>query len=213
MAKAWNRKTAEMVGKRYGRLVVIADGPTTRDQASRLKVKCDCGVVKLVRAKYLRNGKTRSCGCYRLECVKTNPVTHGKTGSRIYRIWGNMMSRCFNKDSSHYSCYGGRGILVCIGWRSFDRFYRDIGEPPSSRHQLDRINNDGHYAPGNVRWATARQQQRNKRSNRKLTYGGLTMTLVEWSERLSISQSTLSSRVGKLGWSTERALAGRESDG
>lgn len=117
-----------------------------------------------------------------------------------------MIQRCTNPKNDRFASYGGRGITVCERWRrSFDAFATDVGARPSRQHTIDRIDNTKGYEPGNVRWATAIQQQRNMRSNVQVTFRGETLLLVEWAERLKIKYTTLSLRLFR-GWSVERAL-------
>jgi len=112
-----------------------------------------------------------------------------------------------NPRSSSFRNWGGRGIRVCDAWRdSFEAFLRDVGPRPSKAHSIDRYpNNDGHYEPGNVRWATPREQQSNKRSAHPLTFQGETLSVMDWARRLGMPQPTLANRI-RRGWSTERAL-------
>ena len=115
----------------------------------------------------MRRGYSSSCGCWRREFSVVTKTTHGMSPksytrrSKIYGVWCGMKGRCHNPNQPHYRRYGGRGIKVCDEWRnSFDAFYRDMGEPPKDgqRWTLDRIDVNGNYEPGNVRWATYRQQ-------------------------------------------------------
>lgn len=126
----------------------------------------------------------------------------------IYHSWQAMKGRCLDKKDAFYADYGGNGITIHPPWiDSFEAFYRDLGNRPVGT-TLDRYpNQNGNYVPGNVRWATHKEQQRNRSSNRLLTYNGETMTLVEWSERLGINRRTLCTRLNKLRWSVERALS------
>ena len=125
--------------------------------------------------------------------------------SRVFRIWQGMKVRCGNPNFSDYASYGGRGIKVCDRWRgSFENFLADMGEPPIGT-SIDRINNDGHYEPGNCRWAKNETQQRNKRANRFLTYDGKTLCQKDWSDLTGIPESTIAYRV-KVGWPLDRAL-------
>lgn len=132
----------------------------------------------------------------------------GEHGNRhpLYAIWARMIRRCENPREAHYACYGGRGIRVCERWRkNVAAFLEDMGPRPSPAHSLDRIDVNGHYEPGNCRWATMREQQRNRRSNRMLTFRGETRCIVEWAELAGISATMLSSRLNR-GWDPERAL-------
>lgn len=124
----------------------------------------------------------------------------------MYKIWLSLKQRCTNPRNKGYKNYGGRGINVCRQWlTSFQEFLEDVGERPSPKHSLDRIDNDGDYEPGNVRWVIRGEQNRNKRGNVLLTWGGKTMLLTDWARGLGIAHATLRSRLTK-GWSLERAL-------
>jgi hypothetical protein len=117
-----------------------------------------------------------------------------------------MKSRCFNPNHTAFRYYGGRGITVCERWRdSYENFLADVGPRPSDKHSLDREDNDGHYEPGNVRWALPKEQARNERSNRHVTIGPETKTLAEWLERFGIARKTFYTRLAQ-GWSEVEAL-------
>lgn len=116
-----------------------------------------------------------------------------------------MVARCHDPKADEYKNYGARGIYVCQRWREFPNFYADMGDPPEGK-SLERINNDGPYEPGNVRWATAREQLFNTRRTHRVTFQGVTRSLTDWAERLDISVKTLRSRF-RYGWSVERAFA------
>ena len=127
---------------------------------------------------------------------------------REYRIWGGMIQRCCNPNCRIYAYYGGRGIQVCDRWleaQGFPNFLADLGPQPFPNASLQRLDNDGDYAPGNVVWATQQCQLRNTRANRLLTHGGRTMVLVEWAEEIGMKRVTLSQRLFK-GWTVDRAL-------
>lgn len=132
-----------------------------------------------------------------------------------YRSWEAMRARCERPTDHKYPDYGARGIRVCERWSaSFESFLADVGLKPSRSHTIDRIDNDGHYEPGNVRWATPKEQARNRRSSRLITLADQTRTLAEWSEVTGLKRETIQRRLGTYGWSTERALsAGVDEDG
>jgi hypothetical protein len=117
-----------------------------------------------------------------------------------------MKNRCNNKKTPTYHNYGGRGIKVCDRWFVFNNFLDDMGEPPTIKHSIDRINNNKGYSPDNCNWSTPREQARNTRSNRILEFHGETKTISEWSQHLNFRHSKLSDRINKLGWTIERAL-------
>jgi hypothetical protein len=127
---------------------------------------CTCGGAVVATSSNLRSGRTRSCGCLQVES-RAKPRTHGKSSMREFQAWYNMKKRCINPSHPSYLSYGGRGISVCPEWLgSFEAFYEHIGPRPSPDHSVDRINNNGNYEPGNVRWATRTQQQRNRRNTK-----------------------------------------------
>lgn len=130
---------------------------------------------------------------------------HGEV-SPEYNAWQCLIYRCTNPASPRFSYYGGRGVTVCERWRnSFDAFLEDMGPRPSPKHSLDRIDNNGNYEPGNVRWATREQQQNNTRKNRLLTHNGVTLSVSAWARRLGIGKGALFYRLNS-GWSVEDAL-------
>lgn len=137
-------------------------------------------------------------------------VTFMRGGSKqhpLIAVYDNMKSRCYNQNNHYYKNYGGRGIKICDRWlESFWNFAEDMIERPSKEHQLERIDNDGDYSPENCRWATRREQGLNKRSNRLITYQGITKTLSEWSLSTGIHRATLADRIDKLGWSIEDVM-------
>ena len=136
--------------------------------------------------------------------------THGhsikRTMTPTYVSWVAMRARCNNPNSAKFCRYGAVGVKVCHEWNlSFEAFLRDMGERPSKGHTLDRINNTLGYEPGNVRWATAIEQGRNRTTNRLLTYAGRTQTLNHWAEEMGIHRRTVASRL-EAGKSVEEAL-------
>lgn len=139
--------------------------------------------------------------------MATEQVTIPKSKRPEYRIWTGMIHRCHNSKRNCYRYYGARGIVVCERWRlDFQAFLDDVGERPSPKYSLDRINNDGNYEPGNVRWADRTTQGRNTRANRILEFRGQRKCLTEWSEIVGISVGTIQFRLDEIGWSVERAL-------
>lgn len=143
--------------------------------------------------------------CVQGEEVSGKP-THGQSYKPEYRAWQTMRLRCTVPTNPAYADYGGRGIRVCDRWlNSVTAFIEDMGPKPSPLHELDRENNDGHYEPGNCRWATRKVNDRNRRSNRFLTFLGETKTVAEWCELLGVPSDTVSWRI-KAGWDIATAL-------
>lgn len=171
---------------------------------------CECGNHTTVAIDRLYTGHTKSCGCAQRDAViernkNSRHEVHGMARTSIYQTWANMVQRCENPKHPQFSMYGGRGITICDEWHAFPAFYRDMGDPPTARHSLDRIDNSAGYEPGNCRWATSRQQSRNIRTNHNLTHDGQTRCLAEWGEILGINPGTIRSRL-RAGWSVAEAL-------
>jgi hypothetical protein len=144
-------------GNRYNKLTVI--GRATRGRRTLWLCRCDCGGERAVTGGQLRQGAVRSCGC-----TRTAPRTHGMARTRIYNIWHAMLRRCRNPNVADYPNYGGRGIRVCDRWQRFENFYADMGDRPEGK-SLDRIDNNGNYEPGNVKWSDAKEQKANQRTS------------------------------------------------
>lgn len=196
----------DLIGKRFGRLVVIEQAEKDKWGHYEWSCLCDCGREKVIRDSSLRNGNTKSCGCWRVERL----IEHGhkKRGKEtpIHRSWNHMLDRCTNPDSKDYKNYGGRGITVCKRWRnSFPNFLEDMGKNWRSGLTIERKDNDDGYFPGNCYWATRKEQNRNSRHNHLITCFNRTQCLVEWAEEIKIPQSTIRARI-RRGWSSERGL-------
>lgn len=149
-------------GKKFGRLTAI-QRTRANGQVAYICL-CDCGRTKTVRGTHLNPRGTMSCGC-----MKATRTTHGKTDSREWNSWRYAKNRCFNPNSEDFKNYGGRGITMCSEWRgSFEAFFSHIGLCPDGL-TLDRIDNNKGYEPGNVRWATRKQQAINRRTTKPST--------------------------------------------
>lgn len=190
-----------VIGNKYGRLTVIEDAPDkvykngAHDRVE--KCLCDCGKIKFVKLGQLKSGHTRSCGCYHDERCRERQITHGMTGTRLYRIWCMMKSRCSNPNMDYYYLYGGKGISVCDEWRnSFDSFSKwSIGHGYNDSLTIDRIDSNKDYCPENCRWVTFKKQANNTSRNHLLEYNGGIYTLAELSEIVNIPYSTLRHRI------------------
>ena len=195
-------------GDRFERWTVVREAVRGKSGHRHQWVRCDCGVERSVPCRALRAGRSKGCGCERLEVVTARATKHGKHKSPEYTAWRNIMNRCLNPNHPQFKDWGGRGITVVDEWRGlggFERFFEHVGERPSDGHSIDRIDNDGDYRPGNVRWSTRSEQGRNKSNNRMLTHDGRTACVARWSEVTGIHQATITGRVNR-GWSVERAL-------
>lgn len=199
-------------GDRFGLLVALYIGaPVFDKQGYPIKCwfcKCDCGGTSTVRARALKTGNTKSCGCGEIANQKRIAKKHGHaaggTVTPEFRAWCKRLDWCYNPNCVDYPDYGGRGIIVCDEWRNdFLAFYNYVGDRPSPEYSLDRIDNNGNYEPGNVRWATIEQQARNRRNNRLLTYNNETHCVAEWEEILGFNKGVLRARL-YLGWEGDK---------
>lgn len=193
---------AVQVGQRFGRLLVVDVGQTPGTYKYFAVCACDCGQTCVQRFDNLKEEKVVSCGCYRLDRV----TKHGLTKSIHLCRWSAMMRRCYNTKDRRYADYGGRGVKVCERWHDVSVFVLELPEGYFEGAEIDRINNDGDYEPGNVKWSTPKQNSRNRRSNKPLTLNGVTLSQREWAEKLGVDDRLISSRINNLGWSVERAL-------
>ena len=198
------------VGKRFGKLVALEYRFRPNDKAYWF-CRCDCGNEKEIRIDHLKSGRVISCGCHGRAVIITAALKHGHNRSvstgptRTYNCWSSMLQRCRDKNNKSFKNYGGRGIAVCERWLKFENFLEDMGEVPE-KMSLDRINFNGNYEPSNCRWATSKQQCRNTRKNRLITYNWETRCVSEWNEILGFTRSTLHQRLFKYKWSITDAF-------
>jgi len=200
----------ELAGQNFGRLVALRDVGRNKRRLRLWSCLCECGEMTTASSGNLRSGHTQSCGCLQRDRIAESntktKTTHGMSDTPEFLCWTSVKTRCLNPNAANYKDYGGRGITICPEWLdSFEAFYADMGPRPSSRHSIDRIDNDGPYSPENCRWATPQQQRRNSRQNVMLTYKGRTMSLAAWAEDRNLAYHCLRSRL-RLGWSVELAL-------
>lgn len=209
----------DLVGQRFGRLVVVALSDDRRG-GRRWHCRCDCGVEKTIVTCALRNGHVNSCGCLRRERATTHGQTKARAGqaTREYQTWQALIRRCVDPKNVEFARYGGRGITVCARWRaSFDAFIADMGPRPSSRHSIDRRDNDHGYSCGkcgdcasrgevaNCRWATKPEQNRNSSLAVMIEYDGQRLCITDWAATIGITPQSLGARL-KRGWPLERAM-------
>lgn len=197
----------DMTGERYGCLTVIRRGEDYICGDNRHTTiwicQCDCGNITQTTRTMLITGRKKSCGCMSHKFAQK----HGECGTRLYRIWRSMLDRCENKSHIHYSGYGGRGITICDEWHSylgFSEWAKSNGYQENLT--IDRIDVNGNYEPSNCRWATTKEQGRNRRNNHFLTFNGETRTVSEWAEITGINRGILFKRI-KAGWKIDDVLS------
>lgn len=162
----------DLSGHKYGRLLVLG---RSQKREKYWCCRCECGAKIEAHHSNLRSGHTKSCGCLKIEKVRMIRLTHGYTaGGRTpeFDVWSGIRKRCNTKTAKDYPNYGGRGIKVCKRWDFFPNFLQDMGPRPTPNHSIDRIDTNGDYEPKNCRWATRKEQNRNRRNTRFVVYKG-----------------------------------------
>ncbi len=219
---AFSKRVIDETGKRYGRLSVLEYVGNNKNGAALFKCKCDCGKEITVTGAKLRNGTTKSCGCYckdkareRLlifnksdKYVQPTHFIHGGKRSRLYRTWCNMKSRCSNPHRDHYDCYGGRGITVCDEWindfAAFRAWALDNGY--SDDKTIDRIDVSKGYSPDNCRWSAQKEQCRNRRNTLFYKHNGVRKPFIEWCEQFGVNYKLAHARY-KKGYAFEQIFS------
>lgn len=207
MTRILEKYSQFVIGFRTGSLIIIDEQINKWNQSCFL-LKCDCGGTSLIiRPQIL---KQQGVGCKKCTGGKNSVKsirTHGKSETRLYSIWKDMVNRCYNSKTKVFHHYGGRGISVTKNWKndflSFETWANGNGYLECLT--IDRINNDGNYEPNNCRWATMKQQLNNRRGNVFIEVDGIRKTKSEWSDCTGIPYDTIRWRL-RLGWSAEKAI-------
>lgn len=210
-------KYNHQVGDIVGKCIYIAEAghDMSKNQKERCCIfKCPyCENEFRNKHSRVKNLSVVSCGCYALNVFGKKYKTHGMSHTPEFKTWQGIMQRCYNHNNIRYENYGGRGIEVCKDWRdSFEAFYRDMGNKPSSKHSIDRIDVNGDYELSNCRWLSNLEQQSNKTNNLNITFESRTLTLAQWSREVGIKAITLRSRINK-GWELNKCLSSKKFNG
>lgn len=197
-----NEKTDAKIGIKYNNWTVLEKAESNKHGNPKWLCMCDCGKIRKLYLSDIKNGHSKSCGCYRREFLKNQNVKHGMSHFKIYRVWRSMKSRCYTKTQTMYKYYGARGIKVCDEWldeeNGFINFYNWAMQNGYSENlTIDRIDVNGNYEPSNCRWITMKEQANNTRRNVYITYNNETHTLKEWSDLLDLNYKMVFNRYKK----------------
>lgn len=196
--------TASMIGKQFGRFLVEGFAGF-RGYNPYVNVTCECGSILIANAHHVLYGRSRSCGCYRID--HPSRLKHGYAPlygkqPRVYVIWKSMNDRCRNPKNNHFKYYGGRGIDVCVRWsgeHGFENFLADMGEPNPGM-SIERMDNNCDYSPKNCKWIPRRDQAKNRLYNWTVSLAGETMTAREATRRLGVSPSSIDQKLRERGY-------------
>lgn len=197
-------------GNKFGRLTAISHY-SKRSPSGKMRTywvcSCDCGNEKHILADSLRKkDRVPSCGCFKSEFFSNLNSSHRLSKTRVYRSWSSAKQRCINPNDTNYHQYGARGIKICDRWNSFENFLEDMGYPEIASLTIERIDVNGDYEPSNCRWATSKEQARNKTNTAFYEFDGKKMIITDWAEFLGIRVITLRKRL-EMGWPIEKVLS------
>ena len=197
-------------GMRFGKLTVLEFSHRKKRSNGYYRnywlCKCDCGNEKIIEESHIKSGHTKSCGCLNIEKFKN--FNHGKSNTRLYKIYNDIKKRCLNKNCKNYKDYGGRGITMCDEWlNDFMNFYNWSMENGYKENlTIDRIDVNGNYEPSNCRWVTMKIQQNNKTNNHLITYNNKIQNIMLWCMELNLDYYTILQRIKKLKWDIDRVF-------
>jgi len=187
----------DLSNKRFGALVVQKQAET-RNRKTYWECLCDCGNTIETRSDTLKSGRAQSCGA---KCKNKSHISRHP----LYQTWNGMFQRCYDPNNEVFDRYGGRGILICARWHKFEHFAQDMGERPTNKHSIERIDNNKGYSPENCKWATDIEQANNRRSNILITIDGRTQNITQWAKEKGINSHRVFNRL-RIGWTPEDAI-------
>jgi|SRR5690625_188574 len=196
-------------GDRYGRFVILFE-VEQRNKQRRFMCLCDCGTEKEIALVLLRNGQTKSCGCFKRDHLISMITKHGRSPrgkrNKLQAVWVSMKQRCLNDKNDAYKYYGGRGITIHTGWLEFENFESwAVKSGYEEGLSIERIDVNGNYDPFNCTWIPRSEQSNNTRRSTSYEFNGKKQSLKDWSLELGINYSTLTGRL-RRGWTVERAF-------
>lgn len=206
----------ELVGKRFGHWTVLSECNYRTKGGNKIKAYncvCDCGTKRVVLKQSLLRGVSQSCGCFRKDKIREEAIKNPYSPlnqRRLYNIYDNMISRCYNTHVTNYNRYGNKGIDVCTEWRGEkgreNFMYWALSNGYEDSLTLDRIDNSRGYSPDNCRWVDVFIQANNKSNNKHIEIDGVTHTLAEWSRISGIPVDTIGARINYFGYSNKDAV-------
>lgn len=197
MAEKRRVPSEDRVGQKFNRLLCTGLTGRTARGIRLATFLCDCGKGHEAPLSAVVSGNTKSCGCLTKEILDARNHKHGMAGSKVYKIWADMVARCRRPSHKKYADYGGRGITVCDRWLKFENFFADMGDRPDGR-SLDRVNNSKGYSPENCAWRTISEQNSNKRNNRYVEAFGINLPISWWGQLIGVGSSHLNKLLKKF---------------
>lgn len=194
------------IGERFGRWMILEVIGSRWAMA-----RCDCGTVKKIDRVSVSHGVSKSCGCLAREVTSRIKTRHGQCSkmcgkTKEWLTWRSVLQRCEDPNSNRYDMYAGRGITVCERWHKFENFFADMGQAPDVNHSIERIDNNKGYSPDNCRWATAKEQARNRRTTLLISIGNTQQSLAAWTEQYQMPYKQVWKRIQVYGWKPLTAL-------
>ena len=198
-------KLIDLTGRVFHRLTALQRAPNAPNAGqARWLCQCECGTEIIVFGFNLVHDKQKSCGCYQVDHPAR--LRHGYSKTRAHSTWTAIHQRCNNPSNKYYAYYGGRGITVCPEWDTFEQFLADMGEAPEGL-TLDRRDNDKGYSKDNCRWATKKQQVRNRRVSNPYTFQGKTQGLADWADEKGLPYKVVWFRYTNMGWREDKLFS------
>ena len=200
-------KILDIKGKRFGRLIAIERVKNVGKKVS-WKCLCDCGQETNVLTTNLTSNRIKSCGCLKNQKLIERSTKHNQRHTKLYEVWKTMKQRCYNPNNKGYKNWGGRGIVVCDEWKNnYQAFYEwSMNNGYKEGLSIDRINNDGNYAPSNCRWSDKITQCNNTRQNKYFIINGVSKTIHQWCIEYNVPVNRVRQRLYKRHWNIEKAL-------
>jgi hypothetical protein len=198
----------DLAGETFGLWTVLhRDSTNTRNEHPKWICACQCGTWRSISGSDLRSGKSTNCGCKKATNLGDRSRTHGKSRTKIYIAWCGIINRCYDPKSDFFYRYGGRGIKMCDRWRnSFEAFLADMGEPPTAKHSIDRIDNDGNYEPSNCRWQAPQKQMSNQTRTIRVIVNGEETSLMNACKLKGLDYLNIYRRMKKYGISAQHLI-------